>query len=181
MQYKGEKNKPLPQIGRELNVDAVVEGSILRSGNRIRIAAHMVHSSTDQNLLAETYEQNLGDILKIQREIAESVAKRVRVTLTPEQQSRLHEAPKSIRKRFKPISRQRLSILADMKESKRLKLTLKEPSKRTPISLPPMSHLRSARCCLERNDGNRRLRLFLQPNRLFAKRSSWMKGIAKLL
>ena len=94
MQYKGEKNKPLPQIGRELNVDAVVEGSILRSGNRIRIAAHMVHSPTDQNLMAETYEQDLGDILKIQREIAESVAKRVRVTLTPEQQSRLHEAPK---------------------------------------------------------------------------------------
>jgi TolB-like protein/DNA-binding winged helix-turn-helix (wHTH) protein len=62
MQYKGEKHKPLPQIGRELNVDAVVEGSILRSGNRIRIAAHMVYSPTDQNLMAETYEQDLGDI-----------------------------------------------------------------------------------------------------------------------
>ena len=94
MQYKGEKRKPLPQIGRELNVDAVIEGSVLQSGNRIRIAAHMVHSPTDQNLMAESYEQDLGDILKMQREIAASVAKRVRAELTPEQDSRLHEAPK---------------------------------------------------------------------------------------
>ena len=94
MRYKGERKKPLPQIGQELNVDAVIEGSILRADNRVRIAAHMVHSPSDQNLLAETYERDLRDVLKMQREIAESITERVRAKLTPEQQSRLREAPK---------------------------------------------------------------------------------------
>jgi TolB-like protein/DNA-binding winged helix-turn-helix (wHTH) protein/Tfp pilus assembly protein PilF len=92
-QYKGEKKKPLPQIGRELNVDAVMEGSVLRSGNRIRIAAHMIYAPTDQNLMAETYERDFGDVLKLQREVAESIAQQVRATLTPEQQARLRQAP----------------------------------------------------------------------------------------
>src|SRR5262245_32973702 len=52
MQYKGEKKKPLPQIDRELNVDAVMEGSVLRAGNRVRIATHMIYSPTDQSLMA---------------------------------------------------------------------------------------------------------------------------------
>src|SRR5215467_3004959 len=67
-QYKGEKKKSLPQIGRELNVDAVMEGSVLRSGNRVRIVAHMIYAPTDQNLMAETYESDIGDVLKLQRE-----------------------------------------------------------------------------------------------------------------
>ena len=91
MQYKGEK-KPLPQIGRELNVDAVMEGSVLRSGNRVRIAAHMIYALTDQNLMTETYERDFGDVLTLQREVAESIAERVRVKLTPEQQFRLQRA-----------------------------------------------------------------------------------------
>jgi TolB-like protein/DNA-binding winged helix-turn-helix (wHTH) protein/Tfp pilus assembly protein PilF len=94
MQYKGEKKKPLPQIGRELDVDAVIEGSVLREGNRVRIAAHMIYAPTDQSLLAETYEGDLSDVFKIQREVAESVTARVRVKLTPELQSRFREAPK---------------------------------------------------------------------------------------
>jgi len=94
MQYKGENKKSLPQIGRELNVDAVLEGSVLRVGNRVRIATHMIYAPTDQSLMAETYEGDLGDILKVQREVAESISARVRVKLTPQQQSRLHNAPK---------------------------------------------------------------------------------------
>jgi TolB-like protein/DNA-binding winged helix-turn-helix (wHTH) protein/Tfp pilus assembly protein PilF len=92
-QYKGEKKKPLPQIGRELNVDAVMEGSVLRSDNRVRIAAHMIYAPTDQNLMAETYERDVGDVLKLQREVAESITRQVRVKLTPEQQARLRQAP----------------------------------------------------------------------------------------
>ena len=92
-QYKGEKKKSLPQIGRELNVDAVMEGSVLRSGNRVRIVAHMIYAPTDQNLMAETYESDIGDVLKLQREVAESITQQVRVKLTPEQQARLHQAP----------------------------------------------------------------------------------------
>ena len=94
MQYKGEKKKPVPQIGRELHVDAVLEGSVLHSGNRVRIAAHMINALTDQSLMTETYESDLGDILKLQREVAESITEKVRAKLTPEQQARLHETPK---------------------------------------------------------------------------------------
>jgi TolB-like protein len=94
MQYKGEEKKPLPQIARELNVDAVMEGSVLRAGNRVRIATHMIHAPTDQSLMTETYEGDLAEVLKMQREVAEAITKKVRVKLTPEQQSRLHEAPK---------------------------------------------------------------------------------------
>jgi TolB-like protein/Flp pilus assembly protein TadD len=94
MQYKGEKKKSVSQIGRELNVDAVMEGSVLRSGNRVRIAAHVIYAPTDQSLMAETYEDDLGDVLKLQREVAESITEKIRAKLTPEQQSRLHEGPK---------------------------------------------------------------------------------------
>jgi serine/threonine protein kinase/tetratricopeptide (TPR) repeat protein len=91
MQYKGEKKKPLSQISRELNVDAVMEGSILRSGNRVRIAARIIYVPTDQNLMTETYERDLGDVLKLQHEVAESVARQVRLRLTPEQQDWLRQ------------------------------------------------------------------------------------------
>jgi TolB-like protein/DNA-binding winged helix-turn-helix (wHTH) protein/Tfp pilus assembly protein PilF len=94
MQYKGEKKKSLPQIGRELNVDAVLEGSALRVGNRVRVATHMIYVPTDQSLMAETHEGDLGDILKIQREVAKSISARVRIKLTPQQQSRLDAVPK---------------------------------------------------------------------------------------
>jgi TolB-like protein/DNA-binding winged helix-turn-helix (wHTH) protein/tetratricopeptide (TPR) repeat protein len=94
MQYKGEKKKPLPQIGRELNVDAVMEGSVLRAGNRVRIVTHMIYAPGDQSLMAETYEGDLGDIFKMQREVAESITTKVRAKLTPEEESRLHESPK---------------------------------------------------------------------------------------
>jgi len=92
MQYKGQK-KPLPQIGRELNVDALMEGSVLRSGNRVRIATQLIYAPTDQHLTVEAYERDLGDVLKLQREVAESIAQQVRSKLTPEQQVRLHQAP----------------------------------------------------------------------------------------
>jgi TolB-like protein/DNA-binding winged helix-turn-helix (wHTH) protein/Tfp pilus assembly protein PilF len=94
MQYKREERKSLPQIARELGVDGIIEGSVLRSGNRVRIAAHMIYAPTDQSLMAETFEGDLSDVLKIQREVAESITAKIRVKLTPEQQSRFREAPK---------------------------------------------------------------------------------------
>jgi serine/threonine protein kinase/tetratricopeptide (TPR) repeat protein len=94
MQYKGEKKKSLSQIGRELHVDAVMEGSVLRSGNRVRIAAHVINAPTDHTVMSETYEADLGDVLKLQREVAESITEKIRAKLTPDQQSRLHEGPK---------------------------------------------------------------------------------------
>jgi TolB-like protein/Tfp pilus assembly protein PilF len=87
MQYKGVR-KSLPQIARELNVDAVIEGSVLRSGERVRITAQLIHSS-DQHLWAESYERDLLDILSLQSEIARQVANEVRIILTPEERDRL--------------------------------------------------------------------------------------------
>jgi TolB-like protein/DNA-binding winged helix-turn-helix (wHTH) protein/Tfp pilus assembly protein PilF len=90
MQYKGAQ-KTLPQIARELNVDAVVEGSVLRSGDRVRITAQLIHSS-DQHLWAESYERDFRDILSLQSEIARQVANEVRIILTPEERDRLGNA-----------------------------------------------------------------------------------------
>jgi TolB-like protein/DNA-binding winged helix-turn-helix (wHTH) protein/Tfp pilus assembly protein PilF len=88
MQYKGAK-KPLPEIARELNVDAIVEGSVIRSGERVRVTAQLVRASTDQHLWAETYDRDRGDVLELQGEVAESIAQQVRAQLTPQQQAQL--------------------------------------------------------------------------------------------
>jgi serine/threonine protein kinase/Tfp pilus assembly protein PilF len=94
MQYQGEKKKPIPQIGRELNVDGVMEGTVLRSGNRVRIVAQLIYAPTDRHLMAETYESDVGDVFKLQREVAESITEKVRARLTPQERARLHETPK---------------------------------------------------------------------------------------
>jgi serine/threonine protein kinase/Flp pilus assembly protein TadD len=92
MQYKGAQ-KTLPEIAKELNVDAVVEGSVMRSGSRIRITAQLIQARTDQHLWAETYERDLGDVLRLQREVAQAIAQQIRVQLTPQQIARLSSAP----------------------------------------------------------------------------------------
>jgi TolB-like protein/Flp pilus assembly protein TadD len=91
MQYRGAR-KSLLQIARELNVDAVIEGSVLRSGERIRINAQLIHATSDQHLWAESYERNFRDILSLQSEIARQVANQVRIILTPEEHARLGSA-----------------------------------------------------------------------------------------
>ena len=88
MQYKGTK-KSLPEIGRELNVDSVLEGSVLRDGNRVRVTAQLLRASTDQHLWAESYERDLKDVLALQSELARSIASQVKITLSPEEESRL--------------------------------------------------------------------------------------------
>ena len=75
MHYKGT-NKTLPEIARELNVEGVVEGSVMRSGNRVRIAAQLIQASSDQHLWSETYERDLGDVLRLQSEVAEAIRNR---------------------------------------------------------------------------------------------------------
>jgi TolB-like protein/DNA-binding winged helix-turn-helix (wHTH) protein/Flp pilus assembly protein TadD len=91
MPYKGGK-KSLPEIARELKVDAIVEGSITRSGQRVRVTAQLVQARTDQHLWAETYDRDLGDILKLQDEVARSIAQQVRAQLSPTQQNQLRSA-----------------------------------------------------------------------------------------
>jgi TolB-like protein/Tfp pilus assembly protein PilF len=91
IQYKGTK-KGLPEIARELNVDAIVEGSVVRSGQRVRITAQLLQARTDQHLWAETYDRDLGDVLKLQGEVADAIAQQVRAQLTPQQQAQLRGA-----------------------------------------------------------------------------------------
>jgi TolB-like protein/DNA-binding winged helix-turn-helix (wHTH) protein/Tfp pilus assembly protein PilF len=91
MRYKGTK-KSLPEIARELNVDAIVEGSVIRSGQQVRITAQLLEAPTDHHLWAETYDRNLGDVLKLQGEVAKAIAQQVRAQLTPQQQAELRAA-----------------------------------------------------------------------------------------
>jgi TolB-like protein/DNA-binding winged helix-turn-helix (wHTH) protein len=88
MQYKG-KHKPTPQIARELNVDALVEGTVMRSGDHVRVTAQLIEAPDDRHLWAETYERDLGDILSLQDEVARAIATEVKVTLTSQEQMRL--------------------------------------------------------------------------------------------
>ena len=87
MRYK-KTDKPLPQIAKELKVDAVIEGSVLRAGNRVRVTAQLIRASTDRHLWAQSYERELGDVLALQGDVARAIAEQVRIKLTPEQQAR---------------------------------------------------------------------------------------------
>jgi len=91
MQYKGT-HKTLPQIARELNVDAVLEGAVLRSGNRVRVTTQLVEASTDRHIWAQSYERDLGDVLALQDDLARAVAAEVKIKLSPEERTRLVNA-----------------------------------------------------------------------------------------
>lgn len=84
MQYKGTRT-PLPQIGRELGVDAVVEGSVLRSGDRVRITAQLIRTSTDRHIWAQAYDGDLKDVLSLQARVAEQITDQVKLSLTAEE------------------------------------------------------------------------------------------------
>lgn len=88
MAYKGAR-KPLPQIARELNVDAVVEGTVLRSGDRVRITAQLIDASTDKHLWSQSYEGEFRDTLALQNRVASAIAEQIRISLTPQEQAAL--------------------------------------------------------------------------------------------
>ena len=79
----------LPQIGRELEVDAIVEGAVQLSGNRVRITAQLVDARTDKHLWAEDYDRDLSNVLLLQSEVARDIAGKIDVQLTPQQQRQL--------------------------------------------------------------------------------------------
>jgi TolB-like protein/DNA-binding winged helix-turn-helix (wHTH) protein len=91
MQYKRTK-KSLPQIGRELQVDAVVEGSVVRSGDRVRVTAQLVDAATDRHLWAASYDRDLRDALLMQAEAARSITESIRSHLTVQQKGKLAKA-----------------------------------------------------------------------------------------
>jgi len=88
MAYKGAR-KPLPEIARELNVDAVVEGSVLRAGDQVRITAQLIEASTDKHLWSQRYEGELRDTLALQNRVAGAIADQIRINLTPQEEAAL--------------------------------------------------------------------------------------------
>jgi len=91
MRYKGT-DKSLPEIGRELNVAAVVEGSVLLVGDQVRIMAQLIEARKDRLVWTDSYERDLRNILALQRELARTIAKEIKIAVTPEEQARLSEA-----------------------------------------------------------------------------------------
>ncbi|HWY67355.1 MAG TPA: winged helix-turn-helix domain-containing protein [Terriglobales bacterium] len=88
MHYKG-KHVPIPQIGRELNVDAVIEGTVTRSGNRVRITAQLIETQSDHHLWAQAYEGDARDVLILQDQVAQAIAAEIKVKVAPEEKTHL--------------------------------------------------------------------------------------------
>jgi TolB-like protein/DNA-binding winged helix-turn-helix (wHTH) protein/tetratricopeptide (TPR) repeat protein len=88
MRYKSV-SKPLPEIARELGVDGIVEGSVVRSGNRVRITAQLIQASTDTHLWAERYDRDVGDMLSLQRELARQISREIKITVQPSEDQQL--------------------------------------------------------------------------------------------
>ena len=88
MVYKGVR-KPIPEIARELKVDAVVEGTVLRAGDRVRITIQLIDALKDRHMWAKDYERNLGDVLSLQKAVAQSIANEIKLILKPEEEARL--------------------------------------------------------------------------------------------
>jgi TolB-like protein/DNA-binding winged helix-turn-helix (wHTH) protein/Tfp pilus assembly protein PilF len=89
--YKGTR-KTIPEIARELNVDAVVEGSVGRSANKVRIRAQLVRAVPEEHLWAKSYERDLPDVLALQRDVANAIANEIKVYLTPQERQHLANA-----------------------------------------------------------------------------------------
>jgi TolB-like protein/Tfp pilus assembly protein PilF len=88
MRYKQTK-RPLPEIAGELGVDALIEGAVMRSGDRVRITINLLHAGTDRLLLAQTYERNLRDVLALQAEVAQAVVDEINIKVTSLERARL--------------------------------------------------------------------------------------------
>ncbi|MGH8122120.1 MAG: adenylate/guanylate cyclase domain-containing protein, partial [Rudaea sp.] len=93
MQFKGAQRPPTPDIAKALNVDAVVEGSVLRVGDKVRITAQLIDARADKHLWAKSFERNSRDVLALQDELASAIAREINVQLTPAELSRLTRAP----------------------------------------------------------------------------------------
>ena len=88
MRYKGT-DKPISEVARELDVDAIVEGSVVREGDRVAVTAQLIEAATETNLWADRYEREISSILTLQGEVAQAIAQEIQVTLTPQQEALL--------------------------------------------------------------------------------------------
>ena len=91
VQYKGTK-KSLPQVAQELSVDAVVEGAVQRSGDKVEITVQLIQAPSDRHLWAKSYERGLRDVLELQREVTHSITDEIQAKLTPPEKIHLESA-----------------------------------------------------------------------------------------
>jgi TolB-like protein len=91
MRYK-KTDKPIPQVARELGVDAVIEGSVLRVGHEVRVTAQLIHGATDEHLWADSYNRELANAMAMLAEVTRAIARQIKISLTPEPQERLTRA-----------------------------------------------------------------------------------------
>jgi TolB-like protein len=91
MRYKGAK-KGIPEIGRELGVDGIIEGSVRRAEGRVRVTAQLIHAASDTHVWANNFDEDAADILKLQTDVARAIVQEIRVALTPDETSRLAAA-----------------------------------------------------------------------------------------
>jgi len=106
MRYK-KSDKSLPEIARELGVDGIVEGSVVRSGDRVRVTAQLIYAPRDSNLWAQTYDRDLSDVLTLQSSVASAIADEIHAKMTPEAQEHL--------KSLRPVNRKALDGYLDGK------------------------------------------------------------------
>jgi TolB-like protein len=85
MQYKGDHRRPPPEIAKALNIDTVLEGSVLRIGDKVRITVQLIDAPADKHLWAESYERNSSDVLAMQDELASAIARQINIEVTPDE------------------------------------------------------------------------------------------------
>jgi serine/threonine protein kinase/Tfp pilus assembly protein PilF len=95
MRYK-DNTKSMQEIGRELQVDAIIEGSVQRSGSRVRISAQLIDTKSDRTLWGQNYERDVTDVLALRDELARSIASEIRIEITPNERDRLSRATRVV-------------------------------------------------------------------------------------
>jgi eukaryotic-like serine/threonine-protein kinase len=115
MRYKGTR-KPLPQIARELSVDGVIEGSVWRADNRVRITVQLIQGTTDKHLWAKSYDRDLRDVLKLQGEVASAIANEIQAAVMPQERERLTSAPPVIPAAYEAYLKGRYHLRRDTQQ-----------------------------------------------------------------
>jgi pentatricopeptide repeat protein len=103
----------VPEIARTLGVDAIVEGSVMREGNRVRVTAQLIRGATDEHFWSETYDRELQDTLTLQSELAQTIAEKVQVTVTGEEQKRLTAARPVVPEVYESYLKGRFALTKD--------------------------------------------------------------------
>ena len=148
MQYKGT-HKPLPDIARELNVDAIVEGSVQHIGDRVKITVQLIHAATERHLWTENYDRDLRDVLTLQNEVVRDVTKQIQVKLTPEEQLRLASERKIDPAAYDYFLRARYYMGRQTKEDNKTAIDMFDQAVKTDPSFA-LAHAALAEACVWR-------------------------------